>query len=286
MQAVAQVTAAPGQDRRRGNGVWLWFAVPGMSLFCAFWLLPMVRLLGVGASGPEGAMAYLAVLTNRHYFASLASTLALSAAVTAATLAISVFVGLFLQRNRFPGKPLLLAMLTFPLAFPGVVVGFMVIMLAGRQGLVGAFIGWLFGESLVFAYSLSGLFLGYLYFSIPRVILTVVAGAGKLDLSLEEAARSLGAKPWQVLLHVVLPALLPALVSSGAICFATSVGAFGTAFTLAANIDVLPMTIYNEFTGYANFAAAASLSIVLGAITWLVLALARSFTGNGVAAAA
>ncbi|KAF1041848.1 MAG: putative 2-aminoethylphosphonate transport system permease protein PhnU [Herbaspirillum frisingense] len=275
-----------GRPRARGNSVWLWFAVPGMTIFCAFWLLPMARLLGVGASGPEGAMAYLAVLTNRHYFASLVSTLALSAAVTAATLAISVFVGLFLQRNRFPGQPVLLAMLTFPLAFPGVVVGFMVIMLAGRQGLVGAFTNWLFGDALAFAYSLSGLFLGYLYFSIPRVILTVVAAAEKLDPSLEEAARSLGAKPWQVLLHVILPAMMPALISSGAICFATSVGSFGTAFTLAANIDVLPMTIYNEFTGYANFATAASLSIVLGVITWLVLALARSLTGNGVAAAA
>lgn len=278
--------AGSGRPRTRPDHVWLWFAVPGLSVFCAFWLLPMARLLGVGASGPDGAAAYLAVLTNRHYFTSLVSTLALSATVTLATLAISVFVGLFLQRNRFAGQSLLLAMLTFPLAFPGVVVGFMVIMLAGRQGLVGAFTNWLVGEPLVFAYSLPGLFLGYLYFSIPRVILTVVAAAEKLDPSLEEAARSLGAKPRQILMHVVLPALLPALISSGAICFATSVGAFGTAFTLAANIDVLPMTIYNEFTGYANFATAASLSIVLGVITWLALALARSLTGNGVAAAA
>lgn len=281
-------TVLPASPRpvAASQAVWLWFAVPGVTLFCAFWLLPMVRLVGVGASGPQGAMAYLAVLTNRHYAASLFSTLALSAVVTLATLAISVLVGLFLQRNRFAGQSILLAMLTFPLAFPGVVVGFMVIMLAGRQGIIGAVSNWLAGESVVFAYSLSGLFLGYLYFSIPRVILTVVAAAEKLDPSLEEAARSLGARPWQVLLHVVLPALLPALMSSGAICFATSVGAFGTAFTLATNIDVLPMTIYNEFTGYANFATAASLSIVLGVITWAVLALARSLTGSGVATAA
>lgn len=294
-QAVAQAAAAQkkpspvvphAQRVRRGDGIWLWFAVPGMTIFIAFWLLPMARLVGVGASGPDGAMAYLSVITNYHYFVSLLSTLALSAVVTLATLAISVVVGLFLQRNQFPGQSVLLSMMTFPLAFPGVVVGFMVIMLAGRQGLIGAATNWLFGESLVFAYSLSGLFLGYLYFSIPRVILTVVAAAEKLDPALEEAARSMGAKPWQVLSHVVLPALTPALVSSGAICFATSVGAFGTAFTLAANIDVLPMTIYNEFTGYANFATAASLSIVLGVVTWLVLALARSMTGNGVAAAA
>jgi putative spermidine/putrescine transport system permease protein len=265
---------------------WLWFAAPGLALFAAFWLLPMLRLFSVGASGPDGVAAYFAVLTNHRYFISLLSTLTLSAVVTLATLLIASLVGLFLQRNRFPGQQLLMAMLTFPLAFPGVVVGFMVIMLAGRQGLIGSFSNALFGDAWVFAYSLSGLFLGYLYFSIPRVILTVVAAAEKLDPALEEAARSLGASPLRVLTDIVMPALLPALISSGAICFATSVGAFGTAFTLATRIDVLPMTIYNEFTGYANFAMAAALSIVLGIITWLVLALARSLTGNGVAAAA
>ena len=255
-----------------------------MTLFAAFWLLPMLRLVGVGASGPSGAMAYLAVLSNRHYLDSLVSTLLLSLTVTLVTLAIAAVVGLFLQRNRFPGKSLLMAMLTFPLAFPGVVVGFMVIMLAGRQGLIGALTDKLFGQSLVFAYSLAGLFLGYVYFSIPRVILTVMAAAEKLDPSLEEAARSLGANGLRVFADVVLPALTPALISSGAICFATSMGAFGTAFTLATKIDVLPMAIYNEFTSYANFSMAAALSIVLGLITWL--ALARSLSGSSVPAAA
>jgi putative spermidine/putrescine transport system permease protein len=52
-----------------------------LTIFCAFWLLPMVRLVGVGASGPDGAMAYLSVLTSRHYLTAL-STLVLSAVVT------------------------------------------------------------------------------------------------------------------------------------------------------------------------------------------------------------
>jgi len=65
----------------------------------------------------------------------------------------------------------------------------------------------------VFAYSLSGLFLGYLYFSIPRVIVTVMAAATKLDASLEEAARSLGASPWRIFIDVVMPALMPALIA-------------------------------------------------------------------------
>jgi putative spermidine/putrescine transport system permease protein len=177
-------------------------------------------------------------------------------------------------------------MLTFPLAFPGVVVGFMVIMLAGRQGLIGDLTRWVTGEKLVFAYSMAGLLTGYLYFSIPRVILTVMAAAEKLDRRLEEAARSLGASAWQVIRDVIVPGLRPAFLSAGAICFATAMGAFGTAFTLATEIEVLPMTIYTEFTLRANIVVAAALSIILGGITWLALALARTAAGSSVAASA
>src|SRR5665213_1212927 len=101
----------------------------------------------------------------------------------------------------------------------------------------------------------------------------------------EEAARSLGAGPWAVQRDVVLPALGPAFVASGAIAFATAMGAFGTAFALATNIDVLPMLIYTEFTLAANFATSAALSVGLGMITWAILALARSLSGSTVAAA-
>jgi putative spermidine/putrescine transport system permease protein len=87
-------------------------------------------------------------------------------------------------------------------------------------------------------------------------------------------------------MDIIIPALRPALLAAGAICFATSMGAFGTAFTLATKINVIPMTIYTEFTLQANIAMAAALSFVLGLITWIALALARNVTGNTVAAAA
>lgn len=260
--------------------------LPAATVFCAFFLIPLGYLLLVGATGELGLGNYALVLTNERYLRSLLYTVMLSAAVTAATLAISGVAGLFLIRNRFPGRSLLTAMLTLPLAFPGVVVGFMVILLAGRQGLIGEITGALTGERLVFAYSMAGLFTGYVYFSIPRVILTVMASAEKLDPDLEAAARSLGARPWQIVRDVILPGLRPALVSTGAICFATSMGAFGTAFTLATNIDVLPMTIYTEFTLNAHIAVAAAMSLVLGVITWLILSLARTVTGATVAASA
>lgn len=238
-----------------------------------------------GAGGPEGFATYIAILTHGPYLVSLGQTVALSLAVTLATLLIAGVLGVFLARHRFRGRRLLTAFLTLPLAFPGVVVGFMVILLAGRQGVIGQASLALFDERWVFAYSLAGLFMGYLYFSIPRTVLTVMAAAEKLDPALEEAARACGAGPWRVVRDVLLPGLKGALLAAGAICFATSMGAFGTAFTLATRINVLPMVIYAEFTVGANIAAAAALSFLLGVITWAVLALARTVAGGTVAAA-
>jgi putative spermidine/putrescine transport system permease protein len=264
--------------------VWLCL-LPLAVVTAAFFLVPMARLVVTGAEGPRGLAGYLAILLEPRYRASLINTVLLATATTVVTLIVATIAGMFLQRHRFPGRSLLIAMLTFPLAFPGVVVGFMIILLAGRQGLIGDISNHLSGQKLVFAYSIYGLFLGYLYFSIPRVILTVMAAVQKLDPLLEEAARSLGAGPWAVQRDVVLPALAPAFVASGAIAFATAMGAFGTAFTLATDIDVLPMLIYTEFTLAANFSTSAALSVGLGIITWFILVLARSFSGSTVAAA-
>src|SRR6202049_5129303 len=264
--------------------VWLCL-LPLAVVTTAFFLLPMARLVVTGAESPQGLARYLAILTEPRYRATLINTVLLATATTIVTLVVATIAGLFLQRHRFPGRAVLVAMLTFPLAFPGVVVGFMIILLAGRQGLVGELTSRLIGEKLVFAYSIQGLFLGYLYFSIPRVILTIMAAVEKLDPALEEAARALGAGPWAVHRDVILPALVPAFVASGAIAFATAMGAFGTAFTLATNIDVLPMLIYTEFTLAADLAMAAALSVGLGLVAWAILALARSFAGTNVAAA-
>jgi len=259
--------------------------VPLAVVVLAFFILPMTQLIVAGANGPLGLKAYASILLEPRYRETLVNTVLLSFTVTIVTLVISTIAGLFVQRNRFPGRSLLIAMLTFPLAFPGVVVGFMIILLAGRQGLIGEITSSIAGGKVVFAYSIGGLFLGYLYFSIPRVILTVMAAVEKLDPRLEEAARSLGAGAWAVHRDVVLPALTPAFIASSAISFATAMGAFGTAFTLATNIDVLAMLIYTEFTLGANIAIAAALSVGLGFVAWAILALARSFAGATIAAA-
>jgi putative spermidine/putrescine transport system permease protein len=254
--------------------------VPLAIFTLAFLALPLIRLVQGSIGSEAGWEIYLQILQKPRYLQTLLNTVLVSLAVSLVALALSTTAGLFLARNRFPGRGLLLSILTLPLAFPGVVIGFLIILLGGRQGLVNQ----LLPGHVVFAYSMVGLFLGYLYFSIPRVLLTVMAAVEKLDPALEEAARTLGAPDWRVVVDVILPGLAPSLIAAGAIAFATAMGAFGTAFTLATNIDVLPMVIYTEFTLSANIAMASALSILLGIVTWGLLLISRSFAGATVAA--
>ena len=245
-----------------------------------FLALPLMRLFLASGESDIGWSIYLEILRKPRYINTLILTVLVSLATTIAALAVSTTAGMFLSRNQFKGRGILLSIMTLPLAFPGVVIGFLIILLGGRQGLINQ----LPPVHVVFAYSVIGLFLGYLYFSIPRVLLTVMAAAEKLDSSLEEAARTMGASPYRVVVDVILPGLMPSLIAAGAIAFATAMGAFGTAFTLATDIDVIPMVIYTEFTLSANIAMAAALSIVLGIVTWILLLIARSLSGSTVAA--
>lgn len=264
---------------KRGS---LAFILPTLVVLLAFFVLPIIRLLPASVSADEGLMLYAEIITNPRYASSMISTIVLSVVVTAASVLLGTFTGLFLEKNDFPGRNAVVSLMTLPLSFPGVVVGFMIIMLGGRNGLLGMATQSAGLGKLVFAYGMAGLFAGYVYFSIPRVVTTVMAAAKKINPMYEEAARTLGAGSWRILLDVTLPALTPALVSTGAICFATSMGAFGTAFTLATDINVLPITIYTEFTLSANIAAASMLSVVLGAITWVMLLIARRWSAGDV----
>ncbi len=266
----------------RSSPILLTCLAPVIVFFIAFWILPVVRLIALPAE--KGWQTYFLVLTDSRYMWSMINTVLLSLATTLVTLVVGGAVGVYLARRRFPGRQVLLSLLTAPLAFPGVIIGFFIILLGGRQGWLADMGSMLGMGRITFAYGVVGLFLGYLYFSLPRAIASYTAAAEAMDGQLEEAARVLGASRWEITRDVWLPQLAPTTVACGAIVFATAMGAFGTAFTLASKFEVVPITIYNEFTNYANFALAASLSISLGLVTWAVLFIARVATNSSSAA--
>ena len=185
------------------------------------------------------------------------------------TVFVAIAPAWVLVRTQFPGKRLFRAVLTIPMAFSGVIVGFMIVIMLGRWGAIPAVLHWLTGEAYLsmLAYTLSGLVVAYVYFEIPRATLTLEAAIRKFDFDLDDAARSLGAGLWQRLWYVLVPLLLPAIISTVALAFAVSMGSFGVALIIAKKFNLLPVDIFLEITGYANFEFASALCMIMLAIT-------------------
>ncbi len=212
---------------------------------------------------------YVKLFQDRYYVASLVNSVLLSLAVAVGSVALCVAPAWVLVRTQFRGKRLFRAVLTIPMAFSGVIVGFMIVIMLGRWGAIPAFLHWLTGEAYLsmVAYTLSGLVIAYVYFEIPRATLTLEAAIRRFDFDLDAAARSLGAGLWQRLWYVLIPLLLPAIISTIALAFAVSMGSFGVALIIAKKFHVLPVDIFLEITGYANFEFASALCVVMLAIT-------------------
>lgn len=254
------------------------FILPVMVLFTLFFLLPIVMLGIKSFIGDSGFTLanYTSIITNARYATALWNSLWLSVVVTAVTLVIAGVIAFFLARTDFKGKNLYMTLITFPVSLPGVVVGFMIIILFGTTGVMPMLTRFLTGTaSGSFAYTIWGIFFAYLYFSIPKAVLTLYGSVVEFDVRLEEAARTVGANEQQALFKVVIPTLMPVFVSASAIAFCTSMSAFGTAFTLANNFEIIPILMYTEYTNYFNIAAASAMAIFIGLVCVLLNMAAR-----------
>lgn len=214
---------------------------------------------------------------------ALENSVLLSAAVAVASLVICLPAAWMLARHRFPGQGLLRTVLALPLTFSGVIVGFLAILVLGRLGLLPALLNLLTGKRLLAgsAYTLGGLAASYVYFEVPRAILTLEAALRRLDPELERAAATLGATAVKRLFRVSLPQLRPAMVSTLAVTFAASMGSFGVALVLARQLTVVPLEIYTQYTGFLDTGYAAALCLILAAVTLGANALLRKSSGSG-----
>lgn len=139
----------------------------------------------------------------------------LSLVVTAVTLVIAGVIAFFLARTEFKGKNLYMTLITFPISLPGVVVGFMIIILFGSTGVVPMATKLLTGQaSGKIAYTILGIFFAYLYFNIPKIVMTLYGAVVEFDVRLEEAARTIGASEAQAIFKVVIPTLIPVFISA------------------------------------------------------------------------
>jgi putative spermidine/putrescine transport system permease protein len=255
-----------------GRGSWTGalLALPLLLFLGAVVAWPLAHLASRTLMGGGGALR--AVLAAGRYRTALVNSLALSAAAAAAAVLLSLWPAWVLARERFRGRDLLRTAISLPLTFSGVLVGFLMVVLLGRIGAIPKALGVLTGREWFAgaAYTVGGLFIAYLYFEVPRAVMTLEAAFRRFPRELDAAARTLGAGPLERLVRVALPLAAPALRSTLAVTFSASMGSFGVALILARRFTVAPLEIYTEMTGFLNDDVAGALCLLLALATLTV----------------
>ncbi|MBT4740990.1 MAG: molybdate ABC transporter permease subunit [Rhodospirillaceae bacterium] len=151
-----------------------------------------------------------------------------------------------LARKEFRGKAVLNAVIHVPLVVPPVVIGYLLLVLLGRQGIVGAWLNDWFDVGLVFTWQGAAIAASVVAF--PLFVRPIRQALEGVDPRLEEAAVTLGADRRQAFFAVTLPIVMPGIISGALLFFARALGEFGATITFAANIpgetQTLPLALY------------------------------------------
>jgi molybdate transport system permease protein len=189
-----------------------------------------------------------------------------------ASLPFGMFVAYALARWRFPGKIFVDALVHMPLVLPPVVTGYILLILFGRKGPIGA---WLEQFGIVFSFRWTGAALAAAIMGFPLMVRAIRLSLESADRRLEDASRTLGASRFTTFFLVTLPLALPGIIAGLVLAFAKALGEFGATITFVSNIPgetrTLPSAIYT-FTQVpggdagAFRLAAVAMVIALGAL--------------------
>ncbi len=181
----------------------------------------------------------------------------------------AIGVAWLLTRRRVPGRLLLDAAVHLPLVLPPVVVGYLLLLLFGVRGPVGAWLDAQFGIRLVF--TTAGAALATAVMTFPLMVRAIRIALEGVDRGLEDAARALGAGPLDRFFSVTLPLMLPGVLAGAITAFAAALGEFGAVITFVGNVPgetrTLPLALYAVLQSPGGDAAAArlaTLSLLLG----------------------
>jgi len=221
--------------------------------------LPLVLFLGAVLVYPITRLTMLANFNalDRIAWIALRNSVALSALVAIASVALCIMPAWVLARSAMRGKTAVRAALTVPMTFSGVVVGFLAIATIGRAGALP--LG-------TFAYGFAGLVTAYLYFEIPRATLALEAAFRQIDPAVEAAAATLGVGPFARMTRLILPMTAPSIAAVLLLTFSVSLGSYGVALLLSRRFTILPVEIYAAFTASLDDVRAATMSLLLLAV--------------------
>ncbi len=187
------------------------------------------------------------------------------------SLPIAVLIAWLLARRRFPGRTLFDAFVHLPLVLPPVVVGYLLLLLFGIHGPIGAWLVRSFGVRV--AFTTNGAALATAVMSFPIMVRAMRISLEAVDRGLEDAARTLGAGPFDRFFSITLPLMMPGVLAGAVTAFSAGLGEFGAVITFASNIPgetrTLPLALYTALqtpNGDAEAARLAAVSFTLGLI--------------------
>ncbi|KFD20073.1 MULTISPECIES: sulfate/thiosulfate ABC transporter permease CysT [Tatumella] len=246
----------------------------GTSLFftCLILLLPISALL-IQLSKMTWS-EYWHVITDPELVVAYKVTLQSAAVAAIFNAFFGMLMAWILTRYRFPGRTFLDGLMDLPFALPTAVAG---LTLAGLLAPSGWYGHWLAEHGIKVAYTWLGISVAMAFTSLPFVIRTVQPVLEELGPEYEEAAETLGARPWQTFLRVILPEVAPALMAGTALSFTRSLGEFGAVIFIAGNIawktEVISLMIFIRQQEFDFPASSAIASVIMAASLLLLFAI-------------
>jgi len=192
----------------------------------------------------------------------------------AASLPLGIAAGWLLARRNFPGKLLVDGLIHLPMVLPPVAVGYILLLLLGRNGPLGAFLHDAFGITVAFTWK--GAAVASAVVAFPLMVRAIRQAVAAADQGLEAAARTLGAGPARVFFTITLPLAAPGILTGTLLAFARSLSEFGATITFVSNIPgetrTLPLALYTQIQTPGAEWPAARLAVVSVVIALAALA--------------
>lgn len=224
----------------------------------------------------ETLAGLLATLGEPDVLQALRLTAEVALATAALQLVVGLALGYALSRPCWPGRRLVDTLVTLPLVFPPVATGFLLLMLLGRRGPLGAWLGEHWAVEVVFSFS--GVLVAALVAGLPLVVKPVQSALESVSARLGEAARVLGKGELEIFLRVLLPNIRGALVAGLVLGLGRSLGEVGITLMLGGNVAgrtaTVSLEIFNAVSG-GEFERAAVLSLLLGLVSLGLFAVLR-----------
>jgi sulfate transport system permease protein len=251
--------------------------IPGFGLSLGFAILYLALLVLIPLSAiflktfTMSWGAFWNAVSSPRVLASYRLTFGASLIGAAINVVFGGIVAWVLVRYRFPGKRLVDAFVDLPFALPTAVAGITLTTLYSTNGWIGQYLD---KVGIKVAFTPLGVVIALTFIGLPFVVRTVQPVLEEAERELEEAAASLGASPLQTFVRVILPSIVPALLTGFALAFARATGEYGSVIFIAGNMpmvsEITPLFIITKLEQY-DYQGATAIAVVMLCASFLLL---------------